>query len=230
MGQKPMRWSDLAVYLRQVRGLLAGDVVDVDGQACEMLHPPGFGPPRPIRTPLWVAPSGPKGFRMARQLPADGVVLSGLPGADDQGWPDSAMLAWGTVVRPGEDHTTPRVVDAAGPWFATSFHALWEFQPDALDLVPGGAVWRDAMLASRPDDERHLAVHAGHVVTVSDRDRAAIVAAGPAILGSGWTGDAATVRARIEEAARAGVEEIIYAPAGPAIPDELDAFRSAAAP
>jgi 5,10-methylenetetrahydromethanopterin reductase len=31
MGQKSMKWSDLAIYIGQVRGLLAGDAVDIDG-------------------------------------------------------------------------------------------------------------------------------------------------------------------------------------------------------
>jgi 5,10-methylenetetrahydromethanopterin reductase len=227
MGQKAMRWDDLATYVRQLRALLAGDVVDVDGQPCQMLHPAGWGPPRPITTPLWVAPSGPKGFAVARDLHADGVMLSTTPGPDDGAWPAAAMIVSGTVVRPGEDHTSARLVEAVGPWFATSFHAIWEFRPDALDVVPGGAVWRDAMRAARPERERHLAVHDGHVVIVTDRDRAAVAAAGPAILASGWTGTADAVRARFEAAADAGVGEIVYTPAGPDIADELDAFRAA---
>lgn len=227
MGQKPMTWAAFATFIRQLRALLDGEVVDVDGQACQMIHPDGFAPARPIATPLWAAPSGPKGFATARSLPIDGVMLTGVPAPQHSGWPDSAAIVSGTVLQPGEDHTTPRVVEAAGPWFATSFHAMWEMFPAALDHAPGGTVWRDAMLATRPESERHLAVHEGHVVAITDRDRTALVAAGPAILQSGWTGDAASIRARAATMVDAGVQEIVYTPAGPDIPGEMAAFAAA---
>jgi 5,10-methylenetetrahydromethanopterin reductase len=105
---------------------------------------------------------------------------------------------------------------------------MWEYRPDALEMAPGGAVWRDAMLAARPERERHLAVHEGHVTVMTDRDREAVVAAGPAILRSGWTGDASAIRARVEDAAAGGVDEIVYAAAGPDIAGELEAFIAAA--
>jgi 5,10-methylenetetrahydromethanopterin reductase len=229
LGRKPMRWSDLTVYVRQVRALLDGEVVTVDGAPCQMVHSPGWAPPRPIRTPLWVAPSGPKGFAAARELGSPGVILTGLPPENSHTASEAALLAYGTVVRPGENHTSGRLVEAAGPWFAAAFHAVWEMRPAALDHIPGGPEWREALLASRPENERHLAVHEGHATTLTDRDRAGIRAAGPAILHSGWTGDPEAVRARAEQAAKAGVTEIVYTPAGPDIPGELEAFKQAVA-
>src|SRR4029079_13294222 len=65
MVRKPMKWSDLTVYLSQVRALLRGDVVDVGGARCRMIHSPGYAPPRPIDVPLLLAPMGPKGFAAA---------------------------------------------------------------------------------------------------------------------------------------------------------------------
>jgi 5,10-methylenetetrahydromethanopterin reductase len=53
-------------------------------------------------------------------------------------------------------------------------------------------------------------------------------AAGPALLGTGWTGDRATVRSRLEHAEARGITEVIYTPAGPDVPRELAAFASAA--
>jgi 5,10-methylenetetrahydromethanopterin reductase len=154
-------------------------------------------------------------------------VLTGIPPAEHRDWKDSAMIVSGTVVRVGEDHTSARLVEAAGPWFGTAFHAAWELFPDALDAMPGGALWRERMLAARPEHERHLAVHEGHVTIMTDRDREAVHAAGPAILQSGWTGDATSVAARVEDVAAAGVGEIIYTAAGPDIPGELEAFAVA---
>jgi 5,10-methylenetetrahydromethanopterin reductase len=228
MGQKPMPWSQLATYVRQLRSLLAGEVVDIDGAACRMLHPPGWGPPRPIAAPIWVAPGGPKGFAVATEL-ADGVIVSGPLPESQRGWEKCALLVFGTVVAPGEDHLSPRLIEAAGPCFATSFHGAWEYFPDALDNLPGGTVWRTAMEAASPAGERHLAVHEGHLTVMTARDRAAVAAAGPAILRSGWTGDPASIAARFDAAGAGGITEVVYMPAGPDIPGELATFAAAAA-
>jgi 5,10-methylenetetrahydromethanopterin reductase len=229
MGKRAMKWGDLARYVNQVRGLLHGDVVDVEGAACQLLYSPGFGPRPPIEVPLLVAPAGPKGFAVAHDV-ADGVVLVGMPpeGESDPRWATRAVLTNGTVLDPGEDHTSERVRAAAGPWFVTSYHAIYEWAPDALASMPGGAEWRAGVERDRPERERHLAVHDGHVVTVTDRDAPLLDEVGEALLGTGWTGDVAGVRARLEQAEAAGLTEVIYTPAGPDIARELEAFASAA--
>jgi 5,10-methylenetetrahydromethanopterin reductase len=229
MGKPAMKWAEVATYVRQLRGLLDGEIVEIEGVPCQMLHAAGWAPPRPITTPLWLAPSGPKGHVTAQELDIAGVIVPMVPEPHQRTGKPTALLTHGTIVRPGEDHTTPRLVGAAGPWFATlSFHGLWDMYPDLIEQVPGGTVWRDAMLAARPPEQRHLAVHEGHITVITERDRPAVTAAGPAILGTGWTGDAATVATRIHEAGEAGVTEIVYAPAAPDIIDELEAFMSAA--
>ncbi|WP_241841787.1 LLM class flavin-dependent oxidoreductase [Pseudofrankia sp. BMG5.36] len=228
LGRPAMRWADLARYVRQVRALLAGEAVEIDGAQAQMLHRPGWGPSRPLATPLWAAPMGPKGFATARDLDVDGVIFPVVPNTPLTDWKSRALLAHGTVLRPGEDHTSPRLVEAVGPWFATSFHGVWELYPHVLDSLPGGPEWRAEMEASRPAGQRHLAVHEGHVVTLTEADRAGIAAAGPAILGTGWTGEAASIRARTREAGAAGVTEVVYTPSGPDIPAEIEAFAAAA--
>ncbi|HXY91534.1 MAG TPA: LLM class flavin-dependent oxidoreductase [Acidimicrobiia bacterium] len=229
MGKRAMRWADLAAYVETVRALLRGDVAEVDGAACQLISSPGFGPARPIDVPLLVAPSGPKGFAVARDV-ADGVVVVGLPPKDERspGWGTCAVLVNGTVLDPGEDETSPRVRAAAGPWFVTSYHAVHEWGPDALAAMPGGRDWLAGIEAERPEGQRHLAVHEGHVVTVTDRDRPLLDAAGAGLLGTGWTGDRAAVRSRLEHAEAEGATEVIYTPAGPDVPRELEAFASAA--
>ena len=227
MGQPAMKWADLARYVQQVRGLLDGDVVEIDDKLCQMIHPPEFAPSRPISSPLWVAPVGPKGFGVARGLDVDGVILTAIPALEQRDWKSMAVIVSGTVLRSGEDHTTERVIEAAGPWFGTGFHAAWEWFPGVLDEMPGGPDWRDSMLAARPEAERHLAVHEGHVTVLPDRDRAAVRAAGAAILQSGWTGDATSVSARFADAGHASIGEIVYCAAGPDIPSELEAFAEA---
>ncbi|WP_242904575.1 hypothetical protein [Actinomadura terrae] len=59
---------------------------------------------------------------------------------------------------------------------------------------------------------------------MTERDRAAVAAAGPAILGPGWTGDAAAIGARLDEAGQAGITEVVYVPSGSDVAGELKAF------
>jgi 5,10-methylenetetrahydromethanopterin reductase len=224
LGQKPATWKFLAGYARQLRALLDGEVVEIDGEPAQMIHSPGFAPARPIRVPIRLAPSGPKGIAVARELGMDVLV----PYEPVPGFAECAVMVHGTVLGPGEDHTTPRVREAAGPWFKTMYHALWERDPTAVDSLPGGAEWRRRIEALRPARERHLAVHEGHVEAIPERELFLLDLAGPMLTQSGWTGDAAAIRARVEKAAAGGATEIVYMAAGPDVPRELEAFARAA--
>ena len=226
MGQRGVKWSDLATYVTQVRGLLAGDVVEVDGGACQLIHSPGFGPALPIEVPIGLAPMGPKGFAVSAEL-ADVVILTGPPTPEQAPWDDIAMLVIGSVLDPGEDHTSERLRSAAGPFYVTTYHGIWEFAPEMVAGMPGGAEWLAALEADRPEGQRHLAVHEGHFVTVTDRDRPLLDAAGEGLLATGWTGTPEQVAERAEQAAAAGVTELAYVPAGPDIARELRAFAAA---
>ena len=227
MGKRPVKWSDLATYIRQLRGLLRGEIVDIEGEPCRLLYSPGFGPARPIRVPIGLAPIGPKGMAVSREL-ADGVILIAPPGANGERWPHCALLANGSVLDPGEDHTSRRLIEAAGPAYAAGLHALWEWARDIVPTMPGGPGWLESIEAEQPDGRRHLAVHEGHLVAVTDHDRPAVEAAGAAILSTGWTGDAASVAARMDAVGAEGITEVVYGPAGPDIARELKAFASAA--
>jgi 5,10-methylenetetrahydromethanopterin reductase len=191
-----------------------------------MLQSEGWAPRRPIEVPILVAPAGPKGYRVARELGVPGVVVPALPRPEDRdpGWQYCALLMSGTVLRAGEDHHTLRVADAVGPHYTTGVHGMWEFAPEAVTSVPGGQEWLDRIGSERPDDERHLVVHEGHLTVVTDRDRPLLDSAGAALLRTGWTGDAAAIHRRLDEAERTGVTELMYMPAGPNIGEELEAM------
>src|SRR5439155_27145549 len=133
--------------------------------ACRMIHSPGFAPSRPLDVPLLLAPVGPKGIEAARQH-ADGVLL--VAPVEDGGWPTVGLFVTGTVLDPGESCDSPRVIDAFGPQYATSIHAMWEWMPELVETVPGGPAWL-AALEQVPAAERHLAVHEGHLVAISGR-------------------------------------------------------------
>lgn len=229
VGLKPARWTEAVEYYRQVRALLDGQTVEVDGRPCRMMQLPGTGPQRPIDVPLWLAVAGPKGVAAAAELKAPGVIWTGLPTADGP-WRETALLRFGTVLDPGEDHTDPRVVEAAGPGYAAmALHAAWQQDPATTDRVPGGAQWRARVEAEEPRERGHLIVHEGHLNRLTERDRPAVAAAGAGITAMGWTGDAATLRERFELAEAAGVTEVVYIPAGPDVERELGAFRAASA-
>jgi 5,10-methylenetetrahydromethanopterin reductase len=227
MGKRGVRWAELATYVSQVRGLLRGDVVEIDSEACQMLHVPGCGPARPIDVPLGVAPIGPKGFAVAHEL-ADGVILTAPVGNEDRHWEHAALLTNGSVLDPGEDCRSPRLLNAAGPAYVTGFHALASWSPELVQGASGGAEWLRRIEAERPERERHLAVHEGHLVTVTKRDQLLLDAAGDQILETGWTGDIASVAARMAAVGAAGITEVVYGPAGPDIPRELEAFAAGA--
>ena len=76
MGQKRAHVGVHAPYIEQVRALLRGEKVEVDGAIVQMLHAPDFAPPFPITTPIIVAANGPKGLEVADEL-GDGVMTIG---------------------------------------------------------------------------------------------------------------------------------------------------------
>jgi 5,10-methylenetetrahydromethanopterin reductase len=132
------------------------------------------------------------------------------------------------VLDPGEDGSTPRVREAVGPWFVVGHHYVWTQYPEILPSMPAGEQWLAGINADRPDGERHLIVHEGHVTDVSERDRVILDAADDAsILAAGWVGDSSTISDRAAAAAARGVTELLYTPAGPDVEREMRAFAAA---
>src|SRR5207249_3124191 len=96
--------------------------------------------------------------------------------------------------------------------YLRALRALLRREVVAVDVFPGGADWRKALEAARPENERHLTVHEGHAVRVTDLDRILVDAAGDGIAGIGWVAEADGIRQKLAEAEAAGATEIIYAP------------------
>jgi 5,10-methylenetetrahydromethanopterin reductase len=221
LGRKPMRWTDVADYVRTLRGLLRGEEVEWDGAVLRMLHPPGFAPPRPIEVEVLIAASGPKGLAAAAEV-GDGVFLAGVPTGADQ-FANAAVLTFGTVLDDGEPVDSPRVLAAAGHGAAVSLHAMYEWFPAALDGVPGGPAWK-AMIDAMPERTRHLSLHEDHLVGVNGHDRPFIGA--ELLAGAAFSRD--QLRERLDAFAAGGATEVAYQPAGPDIPRELEVFASVA--
>jgi len=226
LGQRPMPWRQVAEYVRCLRALLAGDTAEWEGAKIATLHLPGFGAPRPIEVPILIGAEGPKGLAVAAEL-GDGVFSAVVPQPDaTTDW--RALLCYGTVLDDGEDLTSPRVIDAAAPGTVVMYHALYERGgAAAVDAFPGGEGWRKAIEAY-PEDERHLAIHAGHLVQANPRDEPYVADLIPLASSIAMMGTAAQVAEKIAGFAEQGITEIVYQPAGSDIERELEAFASAA--
>src|SRR6201991_1779121 len=227
LGQRPMPWRQVADYVRCLKALLAGETAEWEGAKVRMLHPPGFGAERPIDVPILIGADGPKGLAVAAEL-ADGVFSAAVPQPDAANVADwRALLAFGTVLDEGEDLTSARVIDAAGAGAGVFYHPSYERGgAAAVDAVPGGQRWREAIEAC-PEDERHLAIHEGHLVKANPRDEPYAADLIPMASAGGLTGSGEQVAARVGDLAAAGVTEVAYQPAGSDIQRELRAFASA---
>jgi 5,10-methylenetetrahydromethanopterin reductase len=150
LGQRPMPWRQVADYIRCLKALLAGETAEWEGAKIRMLQLPGFGAKRPIDVPILIGADGPKGLEVAAEL-GDGVFSAAQPQPDAAGVTDwRALLSFGTVLDEGEDLSSPRVIDAAGPAAVVLYHASYERGgAPAVDALPGGQAWREAIEAYR---------------------------------------------------------------------------------
>ena len=154
LGKRPIRWNDAREYVRTIKGLLRGDHVEWEGATIGMIHLPGFVASRPIDVPILLGARKPRGLAVAAEL-ADGIMTpvpmsKSLLTDDVPPW-RSIGTVLGTVLDDGEDVTSERVLAAAGPLLAGMFHSTYEnLGPDAVDALPGGPAWREAVEAFRP--------------------------------------------------------------------------------
>lgn len=220
MGQPPMRWKDVADYVRALRSLLDGAEVTWDGAVIKMLDR------KPVDVPLFIGTDGPKGRALAAEI-GDGVFGSGAPpvGDDLPAW--RGVLTFGTVLGENESLSDERVIDAAGHALAVVYHGAYERSgAEAVDGLPGGRLWREEIEKIDPE-RRHLAVHEGHLARVTDRDRPAVEAGIELLPKLSFTGTATQLRDRVAHFWEVGVTEIAYQPAGRDIPGELRRFIDA---
>lgn len=175
MGQRPLTWAFMRKFLTQVKGLLAGERVEIDGAVTQMIHPPGFAPERPIAVPFLVAANGPKGIAVAREL-GDGLIYGGAPDNVPSGFEILEMGSGGIILKDDESPSSPRVLESARIAFALGYHLSSEGfsnPPLPLERLPYGADWRES-LEQYPIQLRHLVVHDRHTVGVNAHDAAFI--------------------------------------------------------
>jgi 5,10-methylenetetrahydromethanopterin reductase len=215
LNKPALSWATTQRYLEQLRGLLGGEVVEIDGERCQMIHHPDWATARPIGTPLLVSALGPKGKGLVEEMCAAGTI-DGYIGMADVAVdaPRRVLMAAGTVLDDGEDATSERAAGALGPWYVVRYHGVWQAFPDALAGMPGGDAWLAGVNAERPEGERHLAVHEGHVTNVMARDTEVLSLAGDALATTGWVGTAEQIHQRAVDLAATGADDLMYTPAG----------------
>ncbi|MGF1597491.1 MAG: LLM class flavin-dependent oxidoreductase [Acidimicrobiales bacterium] len=224
MGQRPLRWKDMPDLVSDVRRLLAGDVVEIDGAPTRMLHGTGQAPDRPIEVPWVLGVNGPRGLATAADLGCGVFTSRPRADADHGGIDDVILLGFGTILDEGETSGSSRVLETAGPGVMVAYHAFLEQGDDRLDRLPNAERFME--LATAGDARhRHLVLHEGHLTELNPIDREVLV--GEAISIAPLVCRADELDDRLAELARQGITEVAFQPMGD-IDRELRAFAEAA--
>ena len=219
INQRPAKWREAEDYLRGLRGLLSGEEIEWDGEIVTLPYGrlSGIRLPAPIK--LWVAAHGPKGLDVGLRV-ADGVVTNPGHGTSNDVWSDTRVFVQinGTVLHEGEDFSSARVLDAAGPAAALHLHIGDQGVAAGSSEVRGFA----AQLEQIEPRRRHIELHRGHLTELTDLERPWVT---PELIRSATdTGSPEEMRTHIQKLAEDGVSGVLYFPAGPDIPRELAAF------
>jgi 5,10-methylenetetrahydromethanopterin reductase len=224
IGKSPAPWREVESYVTALRGLLNGEEIEWDGSVIGLKHGvltglDGFG-----SVPIWVAAHGPKGYAAAERV-ADGILTNVSHGSQNSAEADSGRLFVqfnGTVLEPGEDPGSDRVIDAAGATAAFQLHIGGE---GVAATTPEGREF-ERQIRAIDVRRRHLETHRGHLIEVLPMERPLIN--GPLILKTTETREAPAMRARLEEIRESGVAGLLYGPQGHDIARELRAFADVA--
>lgn len=223
IGKRPAPWAEVEAYLVALRRLLDGEEIEWDGAVVSLRHGRFTGMGAAGAVPLWMAAHGPKGYAVAARV-ADGVVTHLTHGSRNALGEEAGrafVLFYGTVLAPGEDLGSERVVEAAGPTAAFQLHLGGE------GIAGDTPEWRRyaAAVAAIDERRRHLEVHGGHLIEVSELERPLLTA--ELIAATTESGMPEHVRARIDALAASGVRGALFGPQGGDVPRELRAFAEA---
>jgi len=221
VGQPPLKLSFMRRYILQVRALLNGEVVEIDGGMAQILATADWLPARPIRTPLLLASQGPRGRALAREI-ADGLISLGAPAP---GFEPCLVSVNGTVLDDDEDLSSPRVRAAAGPLVAAAYHSAYSRDPESVLRLPNGDAWL-AEVRKLPANVRHLSVHRGHTLAIeSPQDELIDMSIAKQV---SFTGTRDELRARLGALEAAGATGVIFGTSDSDVPRELRRFAEVA--
>ena len=221
MGKRPLSLASMRTHIEQVKGLLRGDVVDIDGGLAQIIASDGQLPDRPINVPIYMAGQGPKARALAKEI-TDGLIALGGP-AD--GFQTCLVSTNGTVLDDHEDVTSPRAAAALRPIIALAYHHRYTDDPDSVKALPNGEAWLASVERVDPA-VRHLSVHRGHNLDVSNgHDQLVDVSNGKQMT---FTGTRAELRQRLVQLEARGATGIIFGTSGHDVERELRAYAEVA--
>ena len=224
MGQKPLSWKHFPSMVDDVRALLRGEDVEVDGEMVRMLHWPGQAAERPIEVPWIMGVNGPRGLQAAVDADCGVFTSRPRPDADYSGIENVVMLGFGTILDDDETVASARVIDTAGPGVAVAYHAFLEQNDPRLEGFPNAELFLE-LANELPDRTRHLDLHAGHLTHLNRIDQQVIT--GDSMHITPLTGYARELPGRIEALAEQGITEVSFQPMGD-VGRELRTFAAAA--
>ncbi|MEA2738117.1 MAG: hypothetical protein QOH05_1424 [Acetobacteraceae bacterium] len=234
MGQKPMKMAAFGEYLRVLRGLLDGDVVDYafEGRSrpVKMLrHETRFMNLQP-RIPLYVSGFGPRAMALAGEY-GDGLVFAipprGVPvqealgharqgaartGRDMAGF-RNATLTNVALLQPGEAADSDRMKRSIGPNVMASVYYFYDMvhetgiePPDFLRRI-----WKPycALVEQTPPEHRHFRTHEFHYTDLHPGEAALIDE--QLIRDTCLVGTADELIERIRALERDGLQEMVFA-------------------
>ncbi len=221
MGQKPLTTATMRTHIMQVKTLLRGDVVDIDGGLAQILASEGWLPDRPIDVPIYMAGQGPRIRALAKEI-ADGLISLGAPA---EGFETCLVSTNGTVLDDGEDVTSPRAARAVRPLVALAYHFKYSFDPKGVRALPNGEAWLASV--ERADEKiRHLSVHRDHNLDISNgHDRLIDVSAAKQTT---FTGTREELRERLAQLEAGRATGIIFGTSGYHVERELRAYAEVA--
>lgn len=221
MGKKPLTLAHMRTHVSQVKALLRGDVAEIDGGLAQILASDGWLPDRPIGVPIYMAGQGPRARAFAKEM-TDGLISLGAPA---EGFETCLVGASGTVLDEGEEVDSPRAAAAVRPLIALAYHFRYTNDPESVKALPNGAVWL-ASVARVEANVRHLSVHRGHSLDVSNGHDALVdVSAAKQMT---FTGTRAELRARLAGLEAGGATGVIFGTSGHDVERELRAFAEVA--
>lgn len=221
MGKKPLKLAEMRQHINEVKALLRGDVVDIDGGLAQVLASDGWWPDRPVDVPIYMAGQGPKARALAKEI-TDGLISLGQP---VEGFETCLVSTNGTVLDDGEDITSPRASQAVKPLIALGYHFKYEMDRDNVKTLPNGEAWL-ASVENVEENARHLSVHRGHTLDISNgHDHLVDVSAAKQM---SFTGTRDELRERLAQLEAAGATGIIFGTSGYDVERELRAYAEVA--
>jgi alkanesulfonate monooxygenase SsuD/methylene tetrahydromethanopterin reductase-like flavin-dependent oxidoreductase (luciferase family) len=234
MGQRPMRIADYEEYLRVLRGLLRGEVVDyafggVRRPITMLMHEREYMNLEP-RIPLYVSGFGPRAMELAGRY-GDGLVFAipprGVPvpealaharrGAEKAGRTlegfRNCALTNVVLLEPGEPIASERVVRTVGPNVMASVYYFYdEVHERGIEPPPFlRGIWKRycALVEQTPPAYRHFRTHEFHYTHLHPGEAELIDA--DLIRATCLVGTAEPLVEQIRELERQGLQELMFA-------------------